>query len=116
MLPIFGSPHRKKRENTKISKKYIRKKTKQNNSCEKRKSERLENGQKLDEEIKKYTDWNLTVYFFTDEGSINKENSIWGRKIQNQMFKDSINFYWRFNWIYRGFDCKKNCVLSQFGL
>jgi hypothetical protein len=56
LLPIFGSPHRKKRENTKISKKYIRKKTKQNNSCEKRKSERLENGQKLDEEIKKYTD------------------------------------------------------------
>jgi hypothetical protein len=49
-------PHtEKKRENTKISKNYIRKKTKQNNSCEKRKSERLENGQKLDEEIKKYT-------------------------------------------------------------
>jgi hypothetical protein len=56
LLPIFGSPHRKKkRENIKISKKNIRKKTKQNNSCEKRKSECLENGQKLDEEIKKYT-------------------------------------------------------------
>jgi hypothetical protein len=49
-------PHtEKKRENIKISKKNIRKKTKQNNSCEKRKSECLENGQKLDEEIKKYT-------------------------------------------------------------
>jgi hypothetical protein len=28
--------------------------------------------------------------------------------IQNQMFIDSIKFYLRFNWIYRGFDCKKN--------
>jgi hypothetical protein len=23
------------------------------------------------------------------------------------MFMDSIKFYWRFNWIYGGFDCKK---------
>jgi hypothetical protein len=23
------------------------------------------------------------------------------------MFMDSIKFYWKFNWIYRGFDCKK---------
>jgi hypothetical protein len=28
--------------------------------------------------------------------------------IQNQMFMDSIKFYLRFNWIYGGFDCKKN--------
>jgi hypothetical protein len=44
---------------------------------------------------------------FTDEGSIDKENSIWERKVQNQMFKDSIKFYWKLNWIYRGFDCKE---------
>jgi hypothetical protein len=33
--------------------------------------------------------------------------------IQNQMFMDSIKFYLRFNWIYGGFDCKKNWFLSQ---
>jgi hypothetical protein len=27
---------------------------------------------------------------------------------------DSIKFYPKFNWIYRGFDCKKIDLLSQF--
>ena len=43
-----------------------------------------------------------------DESPVDKENSIWGRKVQNQMFMDSIKFYWRFNWIYGEFDCKEN--------
>jgi hypothetical protein len=34
----------------------------------------------------------LTGYRFTNEGHINKENSLRGRKAQNQMFMDSINF------------------------
>jgi hypothetical protein len=29
------------------------------------------------------------------------------------MFMDSIKFYWRFNWIYEGFDCKKNWFLKS---
>jgi hypothetical protein len=32
------------------------------------------------------------------------------------MFMDSIKFYPRFNWIYRGFDCKKIDLLSLFRL
>jgi len=32
------------------------------------------------------------------------------------MFMDSIKFYLRFNWIYGGFDWKKNRFLSQFRL
>jgi len=28
----------------------------------------------------------------TDESPTDKENSIWGRNVQNQMFKDSIKF------------------------
>ena len=32
------------------------------------------------------------------------------------MFMDSIECYLRFNWIYRGFDCKKNRFLSQIRL
>ena len=32
------------------------------------------------------------------------------------MFIDSIKFYPRFNWIYRGFDCKKNWFSNQFKL
>jgi hypothetical protein len=50
----------------------------------------------------------------TGESPIDKENFIWGRNVQNQMFMDSIKFYWRFNWIYEGFDRKK-IDLSQFG-
>jgi hypothetical protein len=38
------------------------------------------------------------------------------RKIQNQMFMDSIKVYLRFNWINGGFDCKKNWFLNQFRL
>jgi hypothetical protein len=52
LLSIFRSPHKK---NTKVLKKYIRKKTKKNSS-EKRISKRLENGQKLVEEVQKYKD------------------------------------------------------------
>jgi hypothetical protein len=42
--------------------------------------------------------------FFTDESLVDKENSIWGRKVQNQIFIDPIKFYQGFNWVYRGFD------------
>ena len=30
---------------------------------------------------------------FTDESFIDKKNSIWERKVQNQIFMDSIKFY-----------------------
>jgi hypothetical protein len=51
----------------------------------------------------------------TGESPIDKENFIWGRNVQNQMYMGSIKFYWKFNWIYGGFDRKKNWFLSQFG-
>jgi hypothetical protein len=54
--------------------------------------------------------------FLTDESPVAKKNSILRKKVQNQMFMDSIKFYWRFNWIYGGFDCKKKMFLSQFEL
>jgi hypothetical protein len=75
----------------------------------------LENGYKLVEEVQKYEDWNLTVYFWHIKSLVNKENWIWKRKVQKQIFIDSIKFYWRFNWIYWGFDCKRNWFLRQFG-
>jgi hypothetical protein len=31
--------------------------------------------------------------FLTDESHVDKKNSIWGRKVQNQMFMNSIKFY-----------------------
>jgi hypothetical protein len=52
----------------------------------------------------------------TGETPIDKENLIWGRKVQNQIFMDSIKFYLMFNWIYGGFNCNKNWFLSQFKL
>jgi hypothetical protein len=54
--------------------------------------------------------------FLTDKSPVDKENSIWKRKVRNQMFMDSIKLYLRFNWIFRGFDCKKKWFLSQFRL
>jgi hypothetical protein len=54
--------------------------------------------------------------FSTSESPVDKDNSIWGRKVENQMFMDSIKFYLGFNWIYGEFDCKKNWFLSQFRL
>jgi len=68
----------------------------------------LKKEQKLVKEVQKYKNWNFDSIFFTDESHEDNKNSIWERKIQNQMFMDSIKFYARFNWIYRGFDCKKN--------
>ena len=53
---------------------------------------------------------------FDSKNPVDKENSIWGRKVQNQMFMDSIKFYPRFKWIYGGFDCKKIDFLCQFKL
>jgi hypothetical protein len=50
--------------------------------------------------------------FLTGESPVNKENSIWGRKVQNQMFTDPIKSYLRFNWIYGVFDCKKKWFLN----
>jgi hypothetical protein len=32
------------------------------------------------------------------------------------MFKDSIRFEWKINWVYEWFDCKKNWFLSLFKL
>ena len=54
--------------------------------------------------------------YLTEESPVGRENLIWREKGQNLMFMDSIGFYWRFIWIYRGFDCKENWVLSQFRL
>jgi hypothetical protein len=49
-----------------------------------------------------------------NESCVDKENSILKIYIQNQMFMDSIKFYRGFNWIYEGFDWKKNWFLSRF--
>jgi len=43
----------------------------------------------------------------TNESHVDKKNSIFKKYIQNQMFMDSIKFYWGFNRIYGGFDWKK---------
>ena len=45
--------------------------------------ERPENSQKLIEEVQKYKDENLTIYFWLMRAFADKENSIWGRNIQN---------------------------------
>jgi hypothetical protein len=74
------------------------------------------NYQKLVEEVQKCKRLKFNSISLTDESTIDKENSILKKYIQNQMFMDSIKFYLRFNWIYRGFDCNKIWFLSQFGL
>jgi hypothetical protein len=74
-------------------------------------SKRLENGQKMIE-VQKYKDWKFNSILLTDESPVDEENSIWGRKVQNQMFMGLIKCYWKFNWIYGEFDCKKNWFWS----
>ena len=66
------------------------------------------NGQNLVEEVQKCKRLKFDSISLTGKGIIDKENSIWRRKVRNQMFMDSIKFYLRFNWIYGEFDCKKN--------
>jgi hypothetical protein len=51
----------------------------------------------LVEEIKKYKRLKFNSIFLTDESLGDKKNSIRERKVQNQMFMDSIKFYPRFN-------------------
>jgi len=63
---------------------------------------------KLVEEVQKCKRLKFDGIFFTGESPVDKENSIWGRKVQNQIFMDSIKSYLIFNWIYRVFDCKEN--------
>jgi hypothetical protein len=71
---------------------------------------------KLVEEVQKCKMLEFDSIFLTGESLVFKENSIWGKKVQNQMFMDSIKSYLRFNWIYGVFDCKKNWFLSQYRL
>jgi len=59
--PFLG-PHTKG-ENTKKFKKIYSKENQKNNNSEKRIPEHLENDHKLVEEVQKYKDWNLTIYF-----------------------------------------------------
>jgi len=71
---------------------------------------------KIGWEVQKCKKLKFDSIFLTGESPVDKENSIWERKVQNQMFMDSIKSYLRFNWIYGVFDCKKNWFLSQFQL
>jgi hypothetical protein len=32
------------------------------------------------------------------------------------IYKESIRFCWKINWVYEGFDCNENLFLSQFRL
>jgi len=74
------------------------------------------NGQNLVEKVQKYKRLKFDSISLTGDGTVDKENLIWRRNVRNQMFMDSIKFYLRFNWIYGGFDYKKNWFLSQFRL
>jgi len=70
--------------------------------------ERLENDQKLVKEVQIIQGLEFDSISLTSESPFDKENLIWGRKVQNQMFMDSIKFYWGFNWIYGGLITRKN--------
>jgi hypothetical protein len=102
----------KVRKYEKIYQKNIWKKSK-NNRSEKRMLECWKMIEIGDSKIQELKFWQYIFYWWE---SWDKENSIWERKVQNQMFMDSIKFYPRFNWIYGGFDCKKIDFLSQFRL
>jgi len=104
----LGSPQKKWKKYKKIQKKYI-KRNRKNNRSEKR----------IAGMPKKYQNWlrrfkNAKRLKFDSESPVDEENSIWGRKVQKQIFMDSIKFYSRFNWIHRGFWLQKIDFVSQF--
>jgi hypothetical protein len=109
--PFLGS-HTKIKKNKKI---YIRKESKKIIGVRKW----CWNAHKIDRNwLRRFKNTRIEIwqYIFNWWSPVDKENSIWGRNVQNQMFMNSIKYYLRFNWIYGGFDCKKNLFLSQFRL
>ena len=115
LLPIFGFQKNKERENIYI---YIKKYSQEIQKIIRAKKGywNAEKMPKLVEEVQKCKRVKFDSIFLTDKSPVDKENSIWKRKVRNQMFMDSIKLYLRFNWKFRGFDCKKKWFLSQFRL
>ena len=68
---------------------------------------------KLVKEVKKNKDWIFDSIFLKDESPVEKENLNFEEKSPSL---DVYGLNWIFNRFYKGFDCKKNCFLSQFGL
>jgi hypothetical protein len=69
--------------------------------------------------LKRFKNTKIKIWqYFIDwwEPCWQKKFNLRKKKVQNQMFMDSIKFYWRFNWIYGEFDCNINWFWSQFGL
>ena len=61
-------------------------------SSEKRMLERPENGQKLVEEIQKYKDWNLTIYFQLMKALLMKKNQFEEEKFKIRCLWTQLNF------------------------
>jgi hypothetical protein len=73
----------------------------------------------LVEEVHKYKYWNLTIYFWLMKALLTKKNQFKEEKskiIYIYIYKESIRFCWKINWVYEGFDCNENLFLSQFRL
>jgi len=68
---------------------------------------------KLVSEVKNYKNWIFDSIFFKEESPVEEGNLKFEEKSPNL---DVYGLSWIFKWIYRGFDCKKNWFLSQFGL
>ena len=116
LLSIFELPRKKNQYIYKIKLTSNIELKKQNQNWLRKWCWNVEKIPKLVEKVQKYKRLKFESIFLTGERSVDKENLIWGRKVQNQMFMDSIKSYPRFNWIYGVFDCKKNWFLSQFQL
>jgi len=61
-------------------------------SSEKRMLELPENGQKLVEEIQKYKDWNLTIYFQLMKALLMKKNQFEEEKFKIRCLWTQLNF------------------------
>jgi hypothetical protein len=99
--------HTKNKKNTKNTYKKILGRNPKNNRWEKDVGTPIK-WLEIGWESSKIQELKFDSIFLTHDSRVDKENSMWGRKVQNQMFMDSIKFYLRYNWIYGGFDCKKN--------
>jgi len=63
-----------------------------NNNSEKKDAKALKKWLKLVEKVQKYKYWNLTVFCWLMRALLTKKIQFEEKKVQNQMFMDSIKF------------------------
>ena len=91
----------------KKNKKKISKENQKIYSSEKKIQGRLENGQRLVEEVKKYKDWNLTIYFLLIKALLTKKIQFEEEKSKIRYLRTQLDFVERLIEFMKGLIARK---------